>query len=483
MNDREAQELLRGIDAPRPLPRGLRDGLEDALVSGLAAIDAARPLPVDLRARLEATLVGGTPMPATVRRRVLTASRRPSPRVLQVAAVVAAVALLAGILAALGLGDDTGTTVAGPPGRQPRSSATTTSPGGAASTGTSSAPGAPASPPFVSGRTATPAAGSSSDAASPSGAASGTAGSPSAAGTPIVIQVVGGATNIAAGFDAYIRTLNASGGINGRPITSSADSAGSVATINVGGTPLGSLPPEVVFETAFVDEARLRGPVMSFASPIERQARLAVDHALASDPTAARAAIYTGDEEPWASIVPTALEEALRQHGVTAVRVPFGAGVPVFVDADMSFLSLDTDLVGAWVGDANAPSQGVWALGSGWDDRVARMAADKGVRVLSPYAPVEGAERDALVAGLGDRPLSAGAVHGWVTGKGLALLLTRNNGHVLSEADLDALVGWDPQWAPPYEVRRGTRARTPDAIELIPTRDGFVPRGAFERGG
>jgi hypothetical protein len=72
-------------------------------------------------------------------------------------------------------------------------------------------------------------------------------------------------------------------------------------------------------------------------------------------------------------------------------------------------------------------------------------------------------------------------VHGWVTAKALAHLLFGNGGTTITEADLDALVGWDPGWAPPIELRPGTRARTPEAVVLEPSAGGFHAAGDFER--
>src|SRR5437588_11750642 len=103
MNDAEAQRLLAGIDAPRPLPASLRDDLTAALTetAALASVDAPRPLPDDLRHRLEASMItaGARPVPASLRRRMLATTARPHARVL---GLVAAAMLLfvAGLFAA-----------------------------------------------------------------------------------------------------------------------------------------------------------------------------------------------------------------------------------------------------------------------------------------------------------------------------------------------------------------------------------------------
>lgn len=61
MTDRPEPDLLGGIDAPRPLPAGMRQRLEDRLLG-----DAARPLDQELSGRLSEVLA---PLPLRSRRR------------------------------------------------------------------------------------------------------------------------------------------------------------------------------------------------------------------------------------------------------------------------------------------------------------------------------------------------------------------------------------------------------------------------------
>lgn len=480
MNDRDARRLLGGIDAPRPMPSALASDLEALLTDGLPLADAPRPLPADLRARLEATLLG-KPMPSTVHQRVAHAIRRPSPRILQAAAVLVAVTLLGGLLAGLQAGDDASPTAGGPDRPATRTTPTTGSgdSAGATASGTS---GSVAAPPFASATGGSSQVGGAD--ATPSGA--GAAVTPAEDASSIVLAVIGDGTDVARGFDAYLRALDGAGGIGGRTVIAQRGApAGAVATVNLEVAPAQAAVEGVLFETAFVEESRLRNTVVSMSSPIERQARLAVAHAVHDPPPTLRAAIYSGAREPWATVVPGAFESALRERGVTPVRVPFAADAPTFVPADVAFLSLDRAEVGAWV-DATpeAPERGAWAVGSGWDDGIGPAAAAAGLHVLSPYEPIGGDERAALARRLpAGTVLSAGAVHGWVTAKAIAVLLARNGGTRLTPSDLDALVGWDPGWAPPFEVRPGTRARAPDAILLEPSTGGFTKAGEFERDG
>jgi hypothetical protein len=478
MNDARARALLTGIDAPRPLPPALDAELTASLTgrdAALASADAPRPLPDDLRLRLEASLVQATPrrMPRDLRRRILAAA--------------AAILVLAGMLTVVvGRDADEGGKVA---------TGTRSTPDPVTGTGTDA--GAAASGSGASGATGGVATGSSATTLpfteSGGGSSAGSGGAPAAAdasatagvaATPIRVAVLGGQTGVAAGFDAYVQQVNAAGGVRGRPIEVVASGApGAVVTVNVDVAPASADIAGVLFETAFVDEARLHGPVVSLASPIERQARLAVAHAIPDAASGTRAAIYVGTAEPWSSTVPNAIEAALDERGVQSIRVPSTAAAPTEIPADVAFLSLAPDEVRAWVGAAtSAPAGGVWGVGSSWDDGLAPRAAELALTVLSPYAPIGGDEQAALEAALGDEALTAAAVHGWVTGKAVAELLVRTSGAAITEADLDRLTGWPPGWAPPFAVRTGTRARTPDAVVLAPGPGGFSAAGDFETG-
>lgn len=477
MNDVEAMRLLQGIDGPRPMPRGLDAALADALTvsaAKLASVDAPRPLPEDLRRRIEASLVAAAPrpLPRPVARRL---ERALAPSLLRSAAAAAAVlALVVGVLAAVQDRHDLGP-------RDVASPITTTTivTGAATGTGGSSA-GSTASgavgAPFVQPAAPAPAA-----SATASGSASAGAHADS---TSIEVAVTGDLDSaVARGFQAYLDVLNGAGGIGGRPVAASPHAREPVAVVNVGMVPIESDQGGVVLETAFVEESRLAGAVVSLSSPVERQARLAVRHAYPDPAPGRSAAVYVGAVEPFATVVPNAFAAGLREQGVTVVRVPFDRTAPAFVPADAAFLALDPNDAARWIDVApGAPTDGVWGIGSAWRDESAVRAEALGMTVLSPYRPVGGDEQAALAAAIGE-PLSIEAVHGWVTGKALALLLTGSPtaGTRLTEADLDRLVGWDPGWAPPFEFRPGTRSRTPDAVPLRAADATFVVAGDFER--
>lgn len=488
MNDQQAAAILARIDGPRPLPADLESTLVDELTSPVARLgvgDQSRALPEDLRRRLAASLAASTatPVPATLRRRIERATTR-RPVLQRVAAAAAGLLLIAGLAGLLVTGDDAPLDVAGP-ATTSRPGADTTSlhplPGAGASVGDadgSTAGGPPVgtgghgpeAPPFTDG--------AASDAV-PGGAPAGAA---TAGQTPLRVAVAGSATDVDLGFRAYIDVLNASGGVRGRQVELVGASAPDVAVgVNVAEGAMRSSPPGVWFETVHVEDQRLRRGIVAMVSAIERQARLAAATAFPTD-GGGRAIVYAGRSEPWLTVVPDAIEVVLRARGVTVVRIPFdGAIAPVTGDA--AFLSLAPTDVAAWLDafSGSPPPRGTWGVASAWLDEHAAAASAAGLRVLSPYRPAGSEETRSLTEALGDRSLSAGAVHGWVTGKAVAHLLFENGGTTVTEGDLDRLIGWDLGWAPPFEVRAGTRSRTPDAVLLVPTDAGFVADGAFLR--
>lgn len=471
MNDREAQQLLRGIDAPRPLPEGLRDELESVLSEGLAQLDAPRTLPEDLRARLEVTLVGGTPVPARVRRQLLGVTGAPAR--LAAAAIVIVVALAGGLVVAVSRDGGPGE-VASPAVTSTTASSADSS--GSASGGRSSS-GQEATGATAGGTTTTTQA-LAGDAASGAAAPSASASRSQAA---LRVAAIGSGV-VADGFYAWIKAHG--GQLGGRPVQLVSSPSSAVATVNLDDRRLSERPPGVVFETAFVEESATGGDVVSLASAPERQATIAVAHALDGAPSDIRAAVYVGANAPWSTTVVDAIERALDARGVSYVRVPFTVSAPAFVPADVAFLSIDAESVRTWVGQASgAPRLGTWGVGSAWDEGIAARGVRVGLRAVSPYAALDENERALLEREVGIGAVNAGVVHGWATAAALDHLLARNGGAALAATDLDSLAGWSSGWAPPYEVRRGTRSRTPDAIELVATRDGFVPRGTFERAG
>ena len=475
MNDAEATRLLQGVDGPRPLPPSLDIALTAALTDTtavLASVDEPRPLPEDLRRRLEATLVVGAarPLPRPVARRLTRVLAPSSLRPLVAAA--AALALVVGVVAVVRDRPGDAADVAVP--------VTTTSTVIAGDVGVpgvgSSASGA-AGAPFLQPAAAAPAAPAAGVAAGGSGAAQD-------ASAAIEVAVTGDLmSDVGDGFQAYLDVLNGAGGIGGRRVVANPHASAPVAMVNVGSVPFEPTSGQVVLESAFVEESRLVGSVVSLSSPVERQARLAVDHAFPEPAPGRTAAVYTGEIEPFASVVPDAFAAALQARGVTVVRVPFEGGATAFVPADAAFLALSTFEAAQWIELApRAPEGGVWGIGSAWSDEQAARAEELGVTALSPYRPIGGDEQAVLVAALGE-PLSVDAVHGWVTGKALALLLSSAPApsEPLTEADLDRLVGWNPGWAPTFEVRPATRARTPDAVPLHAADGAFVAAGEFER--
>lgn len=484
MNDEQAQRLLSGIDAPRPLPGDLRDELLATLTTAheLSAVDAPRPLPDDLRHRLEATLVSATarPLPSGLRRRVLWATTRPNPRVLAAAAAV--LVFLAGI--ALAVRPDSDTTPEAARRRGPVSvhgSDPTGLSGGAGdvTAGSDSGSVGDATP----GEARTDAGGSS--AAPSAGAAGGTTSareSRQAADIPIGV-VSNDTTDIATGFRAYLATVNAAGGIDGRQLVTVDGNAG-VTTVNLGSIPRLDAMKGTVFETVFHPQGVLRGPlVVSLSSPLERQARLAVAAAYPKSDSGARVALYADTTDMWGGAVSDAFQHELEARGVRVVRVLFNRSAPAYVPGvDAAFLALQPGDVAAWVkGTSSAPPKGVWGIASAFDDRLARTGEKLSLRVLSPYRPIAGEEATALRNSLSDHALTAGAVHGWVTAKAVVDLLRHNGGTTITETDLNRLIGWDSGWAPPFELRPGTRERTPEAIVLRPVDGRFVSEGTFQR--
>ena len=476
MNDAEAMRLLQAIDGPRPMPPSLDAALTDALTDSSAVLtsaDAPRPLPDDLRRRLEASLVVAAPrpLPRTVGRRLRRVLAQSPLR--PVAAAAAVLALVIGVLAAVRFPNGEVDDVA-----SPMKTTTTAIAGGDASTASGTSGGSTASgaagAPFLKPAAPAPAASAAGDSSA----------AVQSDATSIDVAITGDLdSDTARGFRAYLDVLNRAGGIGGRFVAASRDAKAPVAVVNVGIEPVHVESDDVVFESAFVAESRLVGAVVSLSSPVERQARLAVRHAFPEPAPGRTAAVYAGELEPFATVVPDAFADALRERGVAVVRVPFDRDAPAFVPADAAFLALDPTDAASWIALApDAPAGGVWGVGSSWADETAVRAESLGVTVLSPYQPIGGEEQAALLDALGE-PLSVEAVHGWVTGKALALLLSGapTIGARLTEADLDRLVGWDPGWAPSFEVRPGTRARTPDAVPLRATAGVFAATGDFER--
>ena len=520
MPDRDDIETrLSGIDAPRPLPSELRARIESAVVSAAGAedavlppgLDAPRPLPRDVRLRLERALVPS-----------LAARRAP---LIGIAAVLVLVLGLASLSiidrpsepadgqVAAGAGSTTTVTshavdaVAGTAGAVSGEATSTTAPapsassarGTAASGSTSAMRASGPEPPFsnpsrrtaasepAAARTESGDAGASGAASSPSTSAPPPAST--ATGPELRVGIVAGDPAQEAGFRAYVSLLNANGGIGNRPVhlvaaTTRGPAAGSIVTVNLSDEALvGEWGPRL--ETLAVPEPVLRGNVFGFASAPERQAHLAADAVFPDASPGATAVIYTGAGAVLGQRVADAIESVLRTRGVAVVRLSYAEGRPTFPNADAAFLSLDTAAARRWLREAKsagyAPSRGIAGVYSLLDEA---LVADlpSNARILAPYALPSGDEEDALRRGSG-RPLGSSSVHGWATAKSLAVALWRTGADTPAgvAAALDGLRGYDSGLAPPYEVRPGTRSRTPEALLYQPAGGRLSPSGGFRR--
>ena len=483
MNDDRARRLLAGIDAPRPLPQDLRNELLATLTTAhdLATADAPRPLPDDLRHRLEATLVSASarPLPSGLRRRVLSATTRTTPRALSLAAA-AVLILVAGIaLAVRPGGDDTSEQVI----RRPQAPRTTIA-GSSGGSGAGTSGFAEGSDTAGSGAALTPGktpAGGGGSAAAPT---AGTRSSGDAGSQPIQITVVSqDDSDIRKGFEAYLTTVNAAGGVNGRRVEA-VEPLGGVAIVNVGAeVTMHDGAHDVVFESVWYSANILSGRKLSLSSPFEGQARLAVANAYPDGKSGERVALYSSTYGPWGTSISDTFEDSLEARGLTVIRALFNPSAPAYVPGvDAAFLALSPKDVSAWVnGAASAAPRGVWGIGSAYDDRLARRGESLKLRVLSPYRPLTGDEATALHNALPDHALTVTAVHGWVTAKAVVNLLRANGGMALTDKDLGRLTGWVSGWAPPFELRPGTTDRTPEAILLRPVDGRFVADGDFQR--
>ena len=518
-DDDDLAARFEGADAPRPLPADLRARLEASLL----APHQTDPLPHALRRRLERSMAG-TRVPVT-RTRFLTA-----------AAVLLLVVAAAAVVVRTGSGGGDGDTVAGGPrpsderlrdgdvsgGSSGVSGDGTGATGEGLAGGGSGAPadgfgggdttagGAGAAPTAGSGRTdalqSPPPSGQAGGPPPPFayGDDAGTAGPPAAeegatspdTAAPIRIGVVHGDHDLEAGFLAYLDLLDAHGGIGGRRVvavvtSSSSPARDTLATVNLSGAPLasaGQVPAWVrqpLLEGPAAVEDALTGSVWSFTSVLERQAHLAALAAFPQAQPGATAAIYHATSGPFADRVPAALEVALRTRGVAAVRVPTDPASPRFVPADAAFVSLPNGDAAPFLRAASnagqAPEQGLWGIGSLFDEDLLAVAP-AGLRLVSPYALPGPAEADAVRRGA-ERGLGTGVVHGWVTAKSLAVALWQAGATTPAELDaaLGALAGYANGFMPPYEVRPGTRSRTPEGLVLVPRDGRFTAASPFRR--
>jgi ABC-type branched-subunit amino acid transport system substrate-binding protein len=101
--------------------------------------------------------------------------------------------------------------------------------------------------------------------------------------------------------------------------------------------------------------------------------------------------------------------------------------------------------------------------------------------VVSPYVVPAGAEGQAIRSEAGGT--SASVLHGWATAKSLAAAIWRTGADTPAEvqAALEGLAGWSSGLTPPYEVRPGTRARTPEGVLFRVQSGAFIAESGFRR--
>lgn len=518
MTDRVA-ELMRGIDSPRAIPAAasarvaatlevtvpalparLRERLAGALTSvadgPLQDVDAPRPLPPALRSSLEFALIQ---MP----------ERRAWWRPAAIAAVVLLLASTVAISAGRGPADrgleraDSGSVAEGgapapspfdtvvPSTDEPRSG-TTASGGVDAATGGPSGPDASQSGATAGGAVgpAPPYAFQFSSAASTADQGTTQPASPPPELPLLRVGVVGGDVDAEAGFRAYVAILNREGGAGGHRLELvDARTVGTIVTVNLSSDALTAAPlGRPVLEGLVAPEAILRDDVFSFASPVSRQARLAAAEAFPEPAPGAKAVLVTPPDGVLAGEAADAARAVLQARAVTVVTVVYEPhDQPVLVPADAAILLLDRLSTGAWLEMARsmafAPTRGsVGVFGMAGEDLAPLLDARD--RALSPYAvPTrESAEGSALRSASG-RPISATSLHGWVTAKSLAVALWQSGADDGAELQLalGGLAGYDNGFAPPYEVRPGTNARTPEALVMGSDGDRLVARSGFRR--
>jgi ABC-type branched-subunit amino acid transport system substrate-binding protein len=458
------EQLLTELDGPRPLPPALYERIEQALldhehgapvdVALLGALDAPRPLPLQTRARIERALMRQSPA-----RQAAVHLRRPRAAL----AAATAVAVLAGIFI-----------VARAPDR--RAPSTPRAPEAAAASPAVEAPGGRA--PLV-----TP--GSSAAPAPRPKPRVGTGPGRQLAAGPLRVAVTGGDAAQEAGFRGYVTMLNAAGGVHGRRIEITAPSADAVVTVNLAVSPLASPPDGAVLETMAATQDVLTGRVFSFASPPERQAHLLASAVFPQSTPSGLAVVYRAAAGLFGDRVPRALREVLDARGVRVIEVVYEPGdVVPLVPASAVFLSLDQRGTLAFLDYADANgyrTPGVVACVFPMLDLAVVTKLAEGYLVLSPYSLGSPDDQRAIAHASG-RPVSSATIHGWVTANALATALSRARADTPAGV-LDAirgLAGFDSGFAPAYQTRAGTNARTPEGI-LYEVRQGkFAARAGFQ---
>jgi len=518
----DGDDLLRGVDAPRPMPAGLRRRVEESLLAGAALPDDARERLADRltdpAAALLADVDGPRPMPAALRGRLeqsmkVATRRHARPRGavwLAAAAVVLLVASvgvlvtrpsphrrghdLAGRAGGGGVSDAAGAVSAGAAASNGVANLVTPTPvvgdagvghpgfapppsnqgGGLGPVG--AAPQALSDPPpFALAETPTLSAGTTG---APGGAPATT--TTTAPPPPFRIAAVSGDSVEQAGFDAYVKRLNDAGGAGRRRFEVVGPADHPDAVVNLSGTPLAAAPTTPALDALLTTEPSLRDDDFDFAGVPERQGHLIAD---AVYPAAANATavVYHEPSGVLGNEVPAAIAAVLKARGVTVVDMAVEPGRPVVpVPADAVFLSLTADDAKAVVAAyAQPPARGFNGIVTLADTSVAR-GLPAGVRVLSPYAFPANAEADVLAHDTG-LPLSARLVHGWVAAKTLAVAVWREDPRspAAVRKALEDMAGYSNGFAPAYRLRAGTHSVEPEGVLLVTTGSGFAQQGDF----
>jgi hypothetical protein len=254
--------------------------------------------------------------------------------------------------------------------------------------------------------------------------------------------------------------------------------------VNLSSQPVATPKTGAWLDGLAAEESSLRGRVFDVTSVVERQAHIAAATVFPQTARGSRAVIFTGSVEPFATRIPSAIEEVLRTRRVTAVRVPYGSSTGLMPPGDVAFLSLPTESAGSWLRAARAanyaPNRGIWGVYSLADESlVGDMTA--AVRVVSPFTLPSTQEAAALRAASPGGALSARTIHGWLTAKYLAVAIWRTGATSPSAvvAALDNMDGFDDGFAATYRERTGTHSRTPEAVVLVPSGSTLRASGGF----
>lgn len=504
MTDRREDNPLHGIDAPRELPADVRSRLESELSASAVAVlpdglDRPRPIPPAARKRIESAVMayaleGGGAVDlrsASTRRRWhrSNAARQWIPlaaaAVLLIVAVTGALTINRPARDSLLSGPDIFEGSTGAKDVRLGESATTL-PGGSGPAPPFSAAAAPSA--TLGDTEAAPAGGAADAAAAPQAEGFDGTGrsSAQAATTAIRVGLSGPDNGVAAGFRAYMNTVNAQGGVGGsrRVETVNPSSDGVMATVST--SLAGPLDPRSAgprLEGPAASEGALRGDTFAFSSAPERLGHLLADVLYPEARPGARVALFTGTGV-FDEIAPAALESALREKGIVATRVATRDGRPgQWPEAEVAVLSMGGEDARRWLAAASAegyrPARvaGLWGVA---DPAFARELPE-GSTVITSYATPRPDEAQAMSNAAGGPP-SFGFVHGWATAKALALALWQSGAgtpeeltralSAFPEDDLGGLIA-------PYRVRSGTNSRTPEGLVLQVRGGTFVAQGGF----